>query len=159
MQSTGARIAIVIAAAAAIIVLFVVLQDDGGDEPEPTTTEVTAPSEDGEGAAGSSIVNPTDEPKPKPDPEPRVEKLKVEVEGTAPVGGVQEFELDKGQKAELLVTTPDTTDHVHLHGYDLFADLAPGQPAKIEFTADIDGQFEAELEDSVVPIAELTVNP
>jgi hypothetical protein len=157
MQSTGARIAIVIAAAAAIIVLFVVLQDDGGDEPEPTTTEVTAPSEDEEGAAGSSIVNPTDEP--KPDPEPRVEKLKVEVEGTAPVGGVQEFELDKGQKAELLVTTPDTTDHVHLHGYDLFADLAPGQPAKIEFTADIDGQFEAELEDSVVPIAELTVNP
>jgi heme/copper-type cytochrome/quinol oxidase subunit 2 len=149
MQSTAARVATGVVAVAAVIVLFVVLQGDGGDEPSPP--------------ADSSQVNPPqtpDAPKPeKPKPDPEVAMLEVKVEGAAPVGDVQEFELDKGEKAELIVTSSDTTDHVHLHGYDLIADLAPGQPAKIEFTADIEGQFEAELEESVVPIAELTVNP
>ena len=155
MQSRGARVVVVIAAIAAVVVLFVVLQDDGGDE--PSTPATTTGQEESPDAAGSSQVNPPEKPQPKPESE--VAKLEVEVEGTAPVGGVQEFELDKGDKAELIVTSSDTTDHVHLHGYDLIADLAPGQPAKIEFTADIEGQFEAELEESVVPIAELTVNP
>ena len=46
---------------------------------------------------------------------------------------------------------------MHLHGYDIFSDLAPGAPARIEFEANIDGVFEMELEDSVTPIAEVTV--
>ncbi len=36
----------------------------------------------------------------------------------------------------MLVVTAEVTDHVHLHGYDLMADVAPGKPARIEFTAD-----------------------
>ena len=48
---------------------------------------------------------------------------------------------------------------MHLHGYDLSADVAPGSPATIQFTADVPGRFEIELEDLGVQIAELEVRP
>ena len=50
-------------------------------------------------------------------------------------------------------------DHVHLHGYDIMSDVAPGQPARIEFRATIPGQFEVELEDRVQRIAQISVRP
>jgi hypothetical protein len=53
----------------------------------------------------------------------------------------------------------DVSDEVHLHGYDLHADVAPGQDATIEFDATIPGVFEIELEGSGVLIGELQVAP
>lgn len=58
-----------------------------------------------------------------------------------------------------LVAIADVRDHVHLHGYDLFADVAPGRPAVIPFVARITGRFEVELEDRGRLIAQLTVRP
>ena len=58
-----------------------------------------------------------------------------------------------------LVVIADVTDHVHLHGYDLMADVAPGSPAVLNFPADVSGRFEIELEDSGRQIAQLTVQP
>ena len=55
--------------------------------------------------------------------------------------------------------TSDVADHVHLHGYDLMANVAPGAPATIRFTADAPGRFEIELEDLGLQIAELEVRP
>jgi len=48
---------------------------------------------------------------------------------------------------------------VHVHGYDLMADVAPGKPARIDFTANLTGRFEIELEDRGKQIAQLTVLP
>ncbi len=48
----------------------------------------------------------------------------------------------------VLTVTADVADEVHLHGYDHFADVAPGQPAVLRFEASIPGVFEAELEGS-----------
>ena len=45
----------------------------------------------------------------------------------------------------------------HLHGYDLFADVAPGTPAVSELTADIPGVIEAEPEGSASLLFELEV--
>ncbi|MBA3326761.1 MAG: hypothetical protein H0T43_00465 [Solirubrobacterales bacterium] len=59
----------------------------------------------------------------------------------------------------LQVTTPDTSDGVHLHGYDLTEDLAPGRRARFSFDADAEGVFEVELEGAGVQIAELRVGP
>lgn len=59
----------------------------------------------------------------------------------------------------LLNFTADTVDRVHLHGYDLTADVAPRRAAKISFTADAPGRFEVELEERVLPIAELELRP
>ena len=46
-----------------------------------------------------------------------------------------------------------------MHGYDLMADVAPGQPVTIRFTADTPGSFEIELEELGAQIAELEVRP
>jgi hypothetical protein len=154
MQSRGARIAVVVVSIAVVVVLFLVLREgEGGDEPATPVAEPTTTQPDGGDDAGGA--NPDREPKP----EPEVVKVGIEVEGGAPVGGVQEIEVPKDEKVEITVTSPDTTEHVHLHGYDVIADLAPGQPAKIGFEATIEGVFEMELEDSVTPIAEVTVRP
>ena len=53
----------------------------------------------------------------------------------------------------------DVSDEVHLHGYDLHADIAPDTAGVIEFDATIPGVFEIELEDSGVLIGELQVAP
>jgi hypothetical protein len=46
---------------------------------------------------------------------------------------------------------------VHVHGYDLTVDTVPGQPVTVEFTADIPGVFEVELEESKLPLTRLQV--
>lgn len=53
----------------------------------------------------------------------------------------------------------DTTDEVHLHGYDVKANVTPDTDAVLEFEASQPGVFEIELEDAGRRIAELTVNP
>ena len=59
----------------------------------------------------------------------------------------------------VIVVNSDVADQVHLHGYDLTADVAPGAPGTIRFTADAPGRFEIELEDRGLQIAELEVRP
>lgn len=51
----------------------------------------------------------------------------------------------------------DVDDEVHVHGYDLFAQVSPGQPAELEFTADIPGAFEVEAEHSGLALFQLRV--
>ncbi len=56
-----------------------------------------------------------------------------------------------------LTVTGDTADEVHLHGYDLTAPLAAGQPATLRFVADVPGVFEAELHGSGTVLLTLQV--
>lgn len=80
--------------------------------------------------------------------------VEVRVEGAANSGRIQ---VDTGAEVRITVTA-DITDEVHLHGYDLNAEVAPGQPAVIEFTAEIPGIFEVELESSHRSLVELQVS-
>ena len=52
----------------------------------------------------------------------------------------------------------DVADEVHIHGYDRFADVAPGLPAVIEVEALIPGVFEIELEGSGLELLLLEVS-
>lgn len=139
-------------------VLFFVLRDDESPEATPTTAGSTAQtSGDGKGNGDSA----GDKPKPKPDPKPKPEEPEVAtivIEGGQPVGGVQELTFTKGDAIRFVVES-DVADEVHLHGYDVFQEIAAGGTAKFDVPATIEGIFEAELEDSVVPIAEITVEP
>ena len=79
---------------------------------------------------------------------------------------VEEGEVDGGGRVEVaqgsrvrLTVEADVTDEVHVHGYDLFAEVAPGRPATLEFLADIPGIFEVELEESQLHLLELEVSP
>ena len=50
-------------------------------------------------------------------------------------------------------------DEAHLHGYDLSAELKPGQRSEITFVASISGRFEIELHKSHAKLAVLEVQP
>jgi nitrous oxide reductase len=85
-------------------------------------------------------------------------RVRIRVDANAqPVGGVQDHQVAEGDEV-LLIVTSDVEDEVHLHGYDLAAAVAPGNPARIRFTADSVGEFEIELEERVVPIGNLVVS-
>jgi heme/copper-type cytochrome/quinol oxidase subunit 2 len=56
-----------------------------------------------------------------------------------------------------LEVTADRADEVHLHGYDRKVDIEPGTPAVLEFTADVPGVFEVELEEASLKLVELQV--
>jgi ABC-type glycerol-3-phosphate transport system substrate-binding protein len=64
--------------------------------------------------------------------------------------------VDIGQKVRIQVQA-DRAEEVHVHGYDLKADVAPGRPAVLDFTADVPGVFEVELEQSELKLFELQV--
>jgi hypothetical protein len=64
--------------------------------------------------------------------------------------------VELGQKVRVRVEA-DHAEEVHVHGYDLKADVAPGKPAVIDFTADVPGVFEVELEESGRSLFELQV--
>ena len=84
-------------------------------------------------------------------------EIRIVVVNGAPKGGIVREKVDKGERVVLIVRS-DVTDHVHLHGYDIMRDVAPGKPARLPFKATIPGRFEVELEDRGVPIADITVN-
>ena len=74
------------------------------------------------------------------------------------VGGIKRVTVKQGKKVTLVVMS-DIADEVHLHGYDLSADTAPGKKARIVFAAKIPGRFEIELEGRGLQIGELEVRP
>lgn len=82
--------------------------------------------------------------------------VRITVVDAAPKGGIVREKVKKGDRVVLVVTS-DVTDHIHLHGYDIMRDVAPGKPARLPFEATISGRFEVELEDRGVPIADITV--
>jgi hypothetical protein len=71
---------------------------------------------------------------------------------------VAELEFERGERIRFVVRS-DVADHVHLHGYDVFMDVEAGGEVEFDVPATIDGVFEVELEDRVVPLAEITVSP
>ena len=123
------KVALIAAALGLVVSLVVALRDD--EEPAPASAT-------GQGA-GTIRIDYT-------------------VAGGRPVGGIARDSVARGRAVVLRVTS-DTADEVHVHGYDLTADVAPGAPATIRFTADAPGRFEVELEESGVEIGELEVRP
>ncbi len=44
----------------------------------------------------------------------------------------------------MIVVSADAADDIHLHGYDIEKKVAPGQPARFQFKAKFEGEFEIE---------------
>lgn len=143
------RLLIVGAAIVAAVVLFVVLRPDDGDETTPTTPATIT-------TANTTTIREPSVPPPPRRPAPAV--VRVTVRDGTPVGGVRRVTVGKGRRVTLIVTS-NVADHVHLHGYNIMRDVAPGMPARISFRATIVGTVEAELEDRRVPLARITTQP
>jgi hypothetical protein len=108
----------------------------GGDK---TATEGAAPS-DGESKASADDV-PT-----------------IVVREGEPVGGVQKLEFDAGEEVRFRVSS-DAAEEIHVHGYDIAKDVPAGGTVEFDFPAELEGIYEAELEELGVQIAELQINP
>jgi hypothetical protein len=82
----------------------------------------------------------------------------VDVKNFKPVGGIKTLTVKKGQHAQYTINS-DKAEEIHTHGYDIAKDVGPGEPAKFDFVANIDGVFVVELEHHGTQIMSLKVNP
>jgi heme/copper-type cytochrome/quinol oxidase subunit 2 len=132
---SSVRWLVIVGAAIAVVVLFVLLRPGASDDrtsPTPSTpTHTTSPTESGA-------------PSPTQSAEPERTLIDVTFRDGA-VRGPTEFTVTQGDRVRILVHA-DVTDEVHLHSYDLQADVAPGEPARIDFVANVAGVFECVLE-------------
>jgi FtsP/CotA-like multicopper oxidase with cupredoxin domain len=140
-MSNAQRLVLLAGAVVVIVVGFVLLSpggNDGGDQKAATTATTVTTT-----AAAA--------------PEPAV--ATIDVRGGKPVGGVKAITVKKGDRVTIVVTSPDTTEEVHLHGYDIKRNLKAGGSVRFSFTATAEGIFEMELESSATQIAKLVVRP
>ena len=159
------RKAALIAASLGLLVslYFALNPRDEDDTATPTTTATTTTAAT-QPATTAPATTETEPPPPTTTaatttapPQPEVITIRVVV-GPDGVESIRRFSVLRGRDVRLVVRSA-LADHVHLHGYDLMADVAPGAPATIRFTADAPGRFEIELEDRGLQIAELEVRP
>jgi hypothetical protein len=83
-------------------------------------------------------------------------RIEVQVAGGQVSGDTGRVPVAAGEHVTLVITS-DVADEVHLHGYDLAAELSPGQPAELAFDATIPGVFEAELHEAGTQLLSLQV--
>jgi hypothetical protein len=120
--------------------------DDSSQATGATTTATTTTTISGSSTSGE----------PTTTTEPATPAIEVRVAGGKVQGGVRREQVRRGDAVVLRVVA-DVADEVHLHGYDRSADVGPGKPAQISFTADIPGVFEVELEQRKQKLLELEV--
>jgi hypothetical protein len=84
------------------------------------------------------------------------QRIEVVVTGGQVSGDSGRLPVAAGEHVTLVITT-DEADEVHVHGYDLAAELSPGQPTEIAFDATIPGVFEVELHETGTQLLSLQV--
>ena len=143
-MSRPARVALALAGLALIFVLFVVLRPDDDEESANATTSETT--------ASTTTTTAT------PPPLRNVIPVRITFRDGRVVGGIQRPRVQRGDRVRVVVRA-DLADEVHLHGYDISRRVRPGAPTLIVFRATVAGQFEVELEERKVPLAEIEVRP
>jgi hypothetical protein len=146
-------------------ILFLILRPDDSEpaadttsEAQPTTTaETTTEVTTEETTTQETTTEETTTEETTTEPDDDTQRVRVVYRDGGVVGGLVTADIEEGANVVLIVRA-DVEDEVHLHGYDLFTNVAPGQTGRITFVADKVGVFEAELEGLGVPLAELTVS-
>jgi hypothetical protein len=141
---------LLIVAAAAVVAggLFLALRPDDDDDDTTATGTTTTPT----------VTEPSVPPPPRPPAPPPPAQVRIVVRDGQPVGGIRRVRVGEGGRVVLIVTS-DVADHVHLHGYNVMRDVAPGMPARLAFRATIVGTVEVELEDRGLQLATITTQP
>lgn len=147
-MSRNARIAVIAGTLGVLVIAFFGLRPSDDDTTATTPTQATTATTTPTGGATATQPAPAE-----PD------YTTIVVRGGKPVGGIKKIKVTKGDRARIEVSSPDTTDEIHLHGYDLMRDLEAGGSVRFDFIANADGIYEIELEDAGVQIGELVVEP
>ena len=157
---TALRAGLAVGGVAALVALFAVLRPGGGGSPSPDGGPA---GETGPPVLTSPTGSPTEEPTSptesptQPSPSPKAREIEIEVEDGR-VKGPAKVAVDLGERVALVVEA-DVADEVHVHGYDLLAEVGPGERARIAFVADAPGVFEVELEEAGLLLTRLEVRP
>jgi hypothetical protein len=145
-----ARWAILAASVAVVAVLFIVLRPDDTDEDTSPTPSIPTASED---PTPTASVSPTPSESPEPD------RTVIDVTyRNGELQGPTEFTATQGERVRIIVRA-DVSDEIHVHGYDLMADVTAEEPARIDFVANAAGVFEVELEDAGTLLFQLEIVP
>ena len=152
-----------ITGALALVLTTGVLAACGGSDSADTTTEAPAAGTTAAATTAAAVTTEAATTTAAATTAPATtaaepEVLTIKVVDEKPVGGVAKLKVSKGDQIHFVVES-DSKQEVHLHGYDVAKDAAPGEPAEFELEATIEGVFEAELEDPGVQILKLTVEP
>ena len=152
------KVALIAASLGLLVSLFVALRPDDDDAGTTTAAQATTrTATEAPQPATTAEETTTQATTTAPPPEPEVVRARIVVPAdTAPE--VKRFSVARDRQLVLVVES-GLSDHVHVHGYDLIADVAPGAPATIRFETTAPGRFEIELEERGLQIAELEVRP
>ena len=134
------RMALIAAAVVVAVVAFIALKPSDSSKKQSSTPTTAA---NGTKTTGQ---------KPAPPPIPT-----IVVKNGKPVGGIKQLTFNKGDQIKFTVKS-DVSDEVHVHGYDVEAELSPGEPAGIEFDATVPGVFEVELHEAGTVLLTLQVS-
>jgi len=151
------RVVVGIAMVVIAVVLLIVLKDNGdegggtdaGDVPAGTSSGGTSSGGTSSGEDGTASGNSA--------AQVAVPTVVVDKNGK-PVGGVRNLTYIEGDQAGFRVES-GVSDEIHVHGYDISKDVEAGGSATFDFTTDIEGVFEVELENHREQIIQLTVAP
>jgi hypothetical protein len=132
-MSRNQRLAVVLIAVVIAVVGFTVASPGGDDEPdEPAQTTGDTPGDTVDATLTPDDVEPA---------KPAMERITIRCGEV--VGGPRRITATKGERVRIVVAA-DTADDIHLHGYDIERQAAPGSPARFDFRATIEGEFEIE---------------
>jgi heme/copper-type cytochrome/quinol oxidase subunit 2 len=148
-MSRNGRIALIAAALVVAVVAFVVLRSGGSDSGGSDSVSRDSDNRDSGSRDSGRTGSRT----------PAAPEWRIGVRQGEPVGGVHKITVTKGDTVRLTVSSPDTSQEIHVHGYDLSRDMAPGRPVSFRFKTTIEGAFEIELEETSTKIANLLVQP
>ena len=135
-----AALALIIAAGAAFAIAFTQFRGTGSSEPTSTRATATTPAE-------------------------KVVRAAITVDANGPVGGVADIFARAGERIVVTVSSTGYTGEIHLHGFNVKREVAPGKPVAFVITAaqtrqpQGQGSFEMELEATSTQIAKLLISP
>ena len=151
-MSASQRLLLVAIAVVIAVGAIVVIGSGGDDDEKASSTSATeTTTETGPATADQETAKPA---KPAGPPVER-----IEVRGGQPAGGPKRIEVKKGDPVRIVVSS-DSPQEVHLHGYDIEREAAPGKPGRFAFKANAEGIFEMELHHGTqAKLASLVVSP
>jgi hypothetical protein len=142
-----------IAAGAAVViavVAFFIARSLGDDDSASKKTSASTPA----ATTTETTTNPTATTENRPEPGVRAV---LRVRGGRPVGGVRRIVAKSGDPVRLVVRS-DGSGEIHLHGYEIEKEVAPGKPVVFAFKAKLEGVFDIELHPDT-KLATLAVEP
>jgi hypothetical protein len=132
-MSRNQRIGLVVAALVVAVVAFIVARpgDDDDDSKSSSSTQAQTPAD-----SGTDTQTGTEAATKPP-------VTRIQVKGGVLVGDAKTIRVAKDEIVRIVVSS-DIPDQIHLHGYDIEKEAAPGKPARFRFKADAEGAFELE---------------